>query len=281
MRACSRPRPPLRIVMVLFVAIVLVGCAAMDQLVQKPNASFSGMRIGQADLVKGTAIFHFNVSNPNPISIRTGRITYNLKLDQRHVVSGALDQGMTLAAQGTSRLNVPITLQYLDFFDSLSELWKAKGADYALTGGFAVGPFTIPFQAHGRFDLPKMPKISLENVKIAKLTLSGARLNCRLKMDNSNAFQLALKRLDYHLVLGNRSFARASALPDGPIAANGTTTLDFGFDISFAQLGQSAYQLLLGANADYRMDGAMVFEAADGKVDTIPIKAAGRVPFLR
>ncbi len=263
------------------ITLLLSGCASLDQLIQKPTASFAGMHLSQADLMKGTAVFDFNVSNPNPIPIRVGRITYDLKLNDRNFVSGDLDQGMRLAANGTSRLSVPITMQYLDFFDSLSQMWKARGADYALTGGFAVGPFTVPFKARGKFDLPKMPKLSLENVKIDKLTLSDARLSFRLKMDNPNTFQLLLKRLDYHLKLGNTSFAKASALPNGPIAANSAATMNVGFDISFAQLGQSAYHMLLGADTNYRLEGALVFDEAGGKENRIPMKAAGRVPFLR
>ncbi len=253
----------------------------MDQLIQKPTVSFVNMHMRQADLTKGTAVFNFHISNPNPIPIRADRITYDLKFNNRNFISGALDQGMHLAAGSTSRLGVPVTLQYLDFFDSLSQLWNTGAADYTLTGGFAVGPFTIPFKAHGKFDLPKMPKISLVKVKIDQLSPSGARLRCRLKMDNSNAFQLAMKRLEYHLKLGNTSFAKASVLPDGPIAANDATTMNLGFDISFTQMGYPAYQLLLGNDAGYRLEGAMVFDATDGKENRVPMTAAGRVPFSR
>lgn len=269
------------LVVMVTVATLFMGCASLDQLIQKPTASFSEMRLSQADLLQSTAVFGFNVNNPNPIPIHARRITYNLKLNGRHFVSGELDQGLTLAAGATSRMQVPVTMRYLDFFDSLSRLWKTKSADYALNGGFTVGPFTIPFQAHGNFELPKMPKISLESVKIDQLTASGARLHCRLKMDNPNTFQLLLKRLDYKLKLGDTSFASASALPDGSIAANSVGTMNFGFNISFVKLGYSAYRLLLGSNADYRLDGAMVINAADGKENNIPIKATGRVPFLK
>ncbi len=263
------------------VAVLLTGCASLEGLLQKPTASFSSMNLRQADLLKSTAVFNFDVHNPNPVPILASRITYDLKLNGRHFISGDLDRGMTLAAGKTSRLQVPVTIQYLDLFDSLSQLWKTQGADYALTGGFAVGPFTIPFRAHGDFDLPKMPKMSLENVKIEQLSVSGARLRCRLKMDNPNAFALLLKRLDYQFSLGGISFSRASAISHGPIAANSAAMMNFGFDISFEQLGFSAYQLLRGADADYRLDGALVFDAANGKENKIPMRAAGRVPFSR
>lgn len=265
----------------LALTVLFAGCASLNQLIQKPTASFSGMNLVHADLLQSTAVFHFNVNNPNPIHIRANRIHYRLKLNGRNFASGELDHGMTLVAESTSRLQIPVTVRYLDLFESLSQLWTAKGADYALTGGFTVGPFTIPFQAQGAFDLPKMPKISLENVEVEKLSASGARLQCRLKMDNPNAFELLMKRLDVNLKLGDVSFGRARALPSGTIAGNSAATVNFGFNLSFTQLGYAAYQLLQGANADYQMDGALVFDAADGREHIIPLDAAGRVPFLR
>lgn len=256
-------------------------CATLDQMIQKPTAKFAGMNLQNADLLQSTAVFNFNVNNPNPINIRAGRVTYDLKLNGRNFVAGELDQGITLAAGSTSKLSVPVTMQYLDFYQSITQLWRAKGADYALTGGFNVGPFTIPFQAHGKFDLPKMPKFSLEAIQVDRFSLFGARLNCRLKMDNPNAFNLLFKRLDYDLKLGGTSFAKASALPQAPIEKNSNSVVNFGFDVSFAQLGRSAYQLLQGANADYKLDGGMIFDAPTGGERKIPFHLTGRVPFTR
>ncbi len=260
---------------------VLNSCATLEQMIKKPTATFSGMHLTNADLVQSTAVFNFNINNPNPINIRAGRITYDLKLNGRQFVNGRLEQGVTLAAGSTSVLQVPVTMAYLDFFESAAQLWRTKRADYALTGGFSVGPFVIPFQAHGTFDLPKMPKISLEAIQVQRLSLSGATLNARIKMDNPNAFDLLFKRLDYTLNLNGTSFGRASARPQGPVGKKSNSVVDFAFDVSFAQLGHSAYQLLQGAKADYTLDGGLIFDQPDHGERKVPFNLSGRVPFLR
>jgi LEA14-like dessication related protein len=259
----------------------LNGCATLEQMIQKPTATFSGMRLTDADLVQSTAVFIFNIHNPNPINIRAGRITYDLKLNGRKFVNGQLNQGITLAAGSTSPLQVPITLAYLDFFESISQLWQAKNADYALTGGFTVGPFVIPFQAHGILELPKMPKISLEAIEIRKFSLFGASLNGRIKMENPNAFDLLFKRMDYALNLGGTSFGRASALPHGPIGKKSNSVINFAFDVSFAQLGHSAYQLLQGAKADFALDGGLIFDQPNRGERKVPFNLSGQVPFRK
>lgn len=266
---------------ILSAALALKGCATLDQIIQKPTAQFSHMTITNADLMQANVVFNFNVANPNPINIRANRITYDLKLNGRNFVAGELAQGMTLAGGSTSKLSIPVTLQYLDFFESLAQMWKAKGADYTLTGGFSVGPFRIPYQARGAFDLPKMPKFSMETIQVENFSLSGARLNCQLKMDNPNAFDLLFKRFNYNLNLGGTSFAQASALTSGPIAGKSNSVVNFAFDVSFAQLGMSAYQLLVGDKSDFTLDGGMVLDSPTGGEHIMPFKLTGQVPFSR
>lgn len=262
-------------------AWALNGCATLDQIIQKPTATFSHMTVTNADLMQTNVVFNLNVANPNPINIRASGISYDLKLNGRHFVAGELDQAMMLAGGSTSKLSIPVTLKYLDFFESLTQMWKAKGADYALTGGFSVGPFRIPYQAQGSFDLPKLPRFSMETIQIENLSLNGARLNCRLKMDNPNAFDLLFKRLQYDLNLGGISFAQANALAKGPIAGKSNAVVNLGLDVSFAQLGMSAYQLLTGDKGDFTLDGGMVLDAPAGGEHVVPFKLAGNVPFSR
>jgi LEA14-like dessication related protein len=259
---------------------ILTGCATLEQMIQKPTATFSGMQITGADLFKSTAVFSFDIHNPNPINIRAGRITYDLSLNGRDFVKGQLDQGLTLTAGGTSRMQVPVTMAYLDFFDSMAQLWNTRRADYNLTGGVAVGPVVIPFRAQGVFDLPKMPKISLEAIEVQKLSLSGATLQCQVQMTNPNSFDLLFKKLDYALQLGGASLGRASALSAGPIGKNGKSTLAIVLDVSFAQLGRSVFQLLQGAKADYKLDGGLIFDNVDNGESQVPFSLSGRAPLL-
>lgn len=265
----------------LLLLLALSGCATLDQVVKKPTATFSGVKLTHADLLEGTAIFNFDVYNPNPIGIPASRITYDLKLNGKHFTRGELDRGVSLPANTTSPMAIPVTIRYLDFFESLTQLWRTQQAAYDLRGGFTVGPFTIPFDAQGRFELPRLPKISLESIRIERLSLLGATLDCTVKMDNPNNFNLMLKRLDYGLKLDDTTFAQASALPKGPIQGNDRSLMNLALDVSFSQLGRSAYQLLMGNSAAYALDGGLVFDAPGGGEHTVPFNLTGRVPFKR
>jgi LEA14-like dessication related protein len=261
-------------------ATVLSGCATLGQFMQKPSMTFKQMTIGAADLVQATAVFTFDITNPNPIGLRIDRITYDLKLNGRNFVNGQLDQGVMLRAGGTSALQVPVTMPYLDFFKTADQLWRTRQADYALTGEIQLGLFKIPFQAHGRLDLPRMPKISLESIRIREFSLLGATLDGRLQIENPNAFDIMFKRLDYNLNLNGTSFARTSAVPAGPVGPHGRSIIDLVFEVSFARLGLSAYQLLQGAQAGFSLDGGVVFERPAGTEHNAPFALSGVVPLI-
>lgn len=266
--------------LVLFLA-TWTGCATLEQIIQKPTATFKGFQLTDPSLMQGTAVFDFDVTNPNPIGISAHRIHYDLQLNGQNFVSGQLNKGLSLPASGTGRMRIPVTIQYLDFFKSVDQLLQNKSTDYLLKGGFSVGPFTIPFQAKGSFSLPQMPKISLDSIQIKNYSLSGASLSCKLNLDNPNAFNLLFKRLDYNLKLGGTQFAKASALPSGPIAGNGQSLINLGMDVSFAQLGLTAYRLLQKSKTDYSLNGGIVFDTPAGGERLVPFNLSGQVPFFR
>ena len=261
-------------------AAVICSCATLGHFLHKPTVTFKRMTITAADLVQATAVFEFNISNPNAIGLHIDRITYNLQLNGRDFVNGRLDQGVMLSAGGSSTLQIPVTMAYLDFFKSTDQLWRTRQADYALTGEIAAGLFKIPYQAHGRLDLPRTPKISLERIRIREFSLLGATLDSRLQIENPNAFDIPFKRLDYHLKLNGTSFAQASAAPTAPIARHGRSSIDLIFTVSFARLGLSAYQLMQGAQAGFSLEGGLVFEQPQGGEGKAPFALSGTVPLI-
>lgn len=258
--------------------LILAGCATLNQIVQTPQVSFDGLKVKDASLTDGTFDFNFIVQNPNPIGIHASRITYTLKLNGLNFVSGKLDHGLSLPSNGAGLMTIPVHIQYLEVFDSMMEMVRRKTAAYDVSGSLHVGPITVPFQARGTFDLPQMPKISLESIRIEQFSLLGARLRCRVNLDNPNAFTLLIKNMDYSLKLGGTSFAQASAVPGKPIGANSDSAMDLVFNVSFAQLGRTAYQLLQGNSTQYTLDGKLVMDKSD---KLLPFSLGGKVPLIK
>jgi len=260
---------------------LLISCASLNQFIQTPTVTFDHIDVTKASLLGSTLTFGFKVGNPNPIKLHTRRINYDLKLNGLNFIRGQLDQGLSLPADGVAHLGIPVHINYLDFYKSISQLIGARSAAYELNGSFQVGPLTIPFRTTGTFDLPQAPKFTLETINISQLSWSGAKLICRLRLANPNGFDLLFKHFQYNLQLGQTNFAQATAQPRGPIRKNSAALLDLALDVSFAQIGRSAYQLLSGSKADYHMAGRLVFDDGPQGDQSLPFDLSGRVPLSK
>ncbi len=269
----------------LFIAVIIwlllmSGCATLDQIVQKPIVRFDSVGIDNLSLVEGTFLFRFNVENPNPVGIRVSEIIYDLRLNDRNFVKSRLDQGLRLRGSGVSPMEIPVTINYLDLFDSVATFTKSDFIKYNLTGSIGVGPFRIPYRTQGKMDVPKLPKISVDKVKINAISFTGASLRFVLGLENQNAFDIGLDGIEYAIKLGDTSLARGTARPDAPLVKNSRTNLGVDMDINILQAGRSFKELISRPSAGCSIIGNMLYNTQRG-VKKVPFNFKGNVPLIR
>lgn len=260
--------------------LTLGACATIERLIQKPEITFDSLGTRDMSLLEGTVLFRFNVSNPNPVGVHLGDILYDLDISGEPLVSGQLSQGLDLAASGTSPLEIPVTVNYLDLFHSLAQLVNADPLDYRLSGSAAVGPFRIPYSSSGKLDIPKLPDITVENIKIDSFSLTGAKLKLILGLKNPNTFALKMDGLEYAAQLGDVKLAEGTANMNTALGANGRSMMDLDLNLNFLELGRSVGTLLSGASAPCRFTGNMLMKTPAG-MQKIPFQFDGDVPFLK
>jgi len=265
---------------VLSAVLMLGGCATIEQLVQKPQITFDSLGTRDMSLLEGTLLFRFNVNNPNPVGIHLDDILYDLDINGRRFISSRLNQGVRLAASGSSMMEIPVTVNYLDMFDSLAQFMRSDVLNYRLSGSAGVGPLRIPYRTSGNLDVPKIPDITVENIAIDSLSFSGATLRLSLGMANANAFAMKMDGLEYTARLGDVELAKGTARQIAPLAANGRSTMAVDVNLDFMKLGRSARTLLSGSSARCRLDGNMLVDTLKG-IEKVPFQFDGQVPFLR
>ena len=231
-------------------------------------------------MLQGTFLFRFTVANPNPIGLRLGDILYDLDINGHRFVSSRLDQGIQLAASGSSPLEIPITINYLDFFGSLAQLVGAETLDYQLSGSAAVGLLRIPYRSSGKLDVPKLPDISVDTIRIDSLSLSGAALRMTLGLKNPNAFGLKMDGLEYAARLGDLQLANGMTRNITPLAAKGRSLMDIAVNLDFLEMGRGAMTLLSGSSAPCNFSGNMLMDTPAG-TKKVPFQFDGKVPFIK
>ncbi len=270
----------LTVATLMAVVVMLGACASLEQLIQKPQIHFDSLGTRDMSLVDGTFLFRFNVANPNPVGVRLDDITYDLEINGERFVSSRLPQGVNLAASGTSPMEIPVTINYLDFFGSISRLIRSDDLAYRLSGSAGVGPLRIPYRTSGKLDVPRLPDISVERITVDSLSFSGASLKLALGMRNPNAFVLKMDGLEYAARMGGVEVGRGVARQLSPMAANGRSSMAIDLDLSFLELGRSAQALLSGAATRCQFSGNLLVDAMTG-TQRVPFSFDGNVPLIR
>ena len=263
------------------IVVALCSCATIQELVKKPDVTVEGMSLKDVSLFEGTMLFTFRVTNPNPIGVAVNNVAYDLKINGRDFVRSAVKQNMNVRAGGTSTVNLPVTVAYLDLFETVTEFMKSERASYDLSGSVGVGPFDIPFRTKGSLDIPRLPDISLKRVNVSSISLAGATVLFSLEMKNDNPFSVNLDGLDYGITLGGTEFVSGESRSVHSIGKKGRSLLEIPLDINFLKLGQSTYNLLRGSSSGYELTGEMVFELDRMGKKRFPFRRSGKVPLVR
>lgn len=261
--------------------LVLFGCAALQQLVQKPTVSFDKADLTAMSFTEGTILFRFNVLNPNPIGLTVRKATYSLKLNQKDFVQGVLEKGIVIQANGTAPLEFPLTIRYMEFVQSMQELFELDQVPYDLSGALSVGPFEIPYSTKGILPVPKLPDIALKQIKVSQLSLSGAKLLFTMRMTNRNAFSISPAGLVYKIGLSGVRFAEGEMARVQTVPENGESVFELPLNVSFLQLGKSAHALLGKSASAYEISGSVKLDLPSLGVQSFGFQKTGNVSILK
>lgn len=250
------------------------GCATLEtlqQFIQKPEVQFEGMSLESASLAEGNLLFKFKVTNPNPIGATIRNVAYDLRFNDKTFVKNVLNKSITLKANGSNMLELPVTVSYLDLFESVTAFIQSDKLVYDLSGSVGVGPFDIPYHTKGNLTVPTLPKVSLNKVEVSNLSFTKASMMFSLDVTNSNPFTVNLTGLDYNIKLGGKEFAQGIAGNISPITKHGKTTIEIPFNMNLLELGRSAYHLLTKSSSGYEVTGAMQFNLPKNRRKRIPV----------
>lgn len=255
------------------------GCATMQQLIDPPEAHFKGMHLQEISLFDATPVFTFELVNSNPMGLSIRNMTYNLKINDQKFVKGVTGQRLRLKAGGSETVELPVTFNFLDLYETLSDFKSAETARYDLSGTIGVGPFDIPYHAEGEFDIPELPEISVEGVRVEQVSSTGASMVFDLQLKNENSFSLTPKGLDYSVKLAGKEMVEGTVREIGRIADHGATRLQIPLKVDFLKLSRKVLSAIRGSAADYEISGRLNFDVAGRWGQSVPFKKAGVVNF--
>ncbi|QTA79160.1 WHy domain-containing protein [Desulfonema limicola] len=258
-------------------AITICGCAALQQLIDKPEVKFQGMSLKNISLFEAVPVFKFIIINPNPMGISVHQVTYNLTINDLKFIKGVSDQQTRIKAASSGILELPISFNYMDVFKSASEFIGSDKAEYNLSGSIGIGPFSIPYENKGEFEVPDLPALALKSVKISSLSLKGASIVFDLELENNKDFAIDLSTLDYSIKLDGKDFIKGIQTNISPVRQNSRLNLEIPLELNFFELGTSVYKVFKDSSADYELSGSMKFNIPKIGTRDFPFLKKGKV----
>lgn len=145
------------------VALVLAACAGLGGLadVVQPEVDVTDVKLLGTTLTGADLLFEFRVDNPNAVALVLDAIGYRLRLNNQPLLDGRRDQETTIAANGRSVVELPVTIRYEDLYRVIRSFEGRQKPDYALDADFRfdvpiLGSVTVPVSKRGEIPLDRL-----------------------------------------------------------------------------------------------------------------------------
>ncbi len=199
-----------------FITISSSGCKHLQNYLQsqKPKVKFKRLELKKISFEGLDVDFLFEISNPIPLGIKFSSLEYQLDVEGSTLFKGTQPKGIEIKAEGKSPLRLPFGITFRKLVNSLVQLFQQKeriSYRIALKLGFQLpigGEVIVPIQKEGTLPVPKLPSIRPIAVKLASLSMTGAKLEFKFSLKNPNDFPIQLRGLAYNFDISNFNIAK-------------------------------------------------------------------------
>jgi LEA14-like dessication related protein len=269
---------------ILAVALLLFACAGMEKLLQPPSVRIETVKLASLDFEKLGLDIVFQVNNPNAFGLSLSGFDYAFTIENKQLLSGRDTRGLALQAQKISEMHFPITVKFTDVYQLVSEKKDLDTLAYSFSGTIIpaglLAAFKIPFSTSGHLPNVRLPQLSLKNVKMQKLSLSGVDLKLLIGLKNPNIFGFNVGKLDYKLDLAGKPFASGITGKLIDVQAKSDGVIELPISINSLGVLSSLYSALSGQSIAASLQGTAELNTPHGAVP-LPFNTQSNLRILR
>ncbi|MFO0598350.1 MAG: LEA type 2 family protein [Myxococcaceae bacterium] len=256
----NRPHFMKRLFIVVAALLVLPGCALLEAFLRdasaaftQPTFTFRDARLTNYSLGGLDLDTVWDLGNPNDIGISLSSIDYALFIDEKQVVSGQPQNGLQIAARGSSELHFPANIKFVDvaqvvetFLTKDKAKWRAEGHLGVQT---PIGEVKLPIAKEDFFEVPKIPAIAFANPRVSGLSLSGATIEFPLTVTNKNTYALPIGNVTGTLSIAGSPVGTLSTGNLGSMQGQGAHQVTLPLTISFISAAGAVVNAIRGGTA--------------------------------
>jgi LEA14-like dessication related protein len=246
---------------VIFSAVLFTNCESLRSAFREPVVSLRSVELAKLSFTGIQLLCKVNVENPNAFDIPFPDTDWEFFVNTNSFVKGAVNTGQSIRARGTTVVEVPVSFEYLQVFNTFSSLIGADEANYkvALDVKFTfpiLGDMVFNFQHEGVFPLLKIPTISFAGIRVRNVSLTAIDFEINWEVENNNSFAMNVKDLSYSFAVNNSQWT-SGRVPGSPqIAAKGKTQIPIVFSINGLAMVRDITEIITrGTGAAYSCSG--------------------------
>jgi LEA14-like dessication related protein len=238
-KLCSK----MGLVMVVIAALSLTTCETLSSIFRDPILSLQSVEIAKIGITGADLLCKVKVENPNPIDIPFPEIGWEFFINTNSFVAGTVKSNQSLKSRKSTVIDVLVSFNYLEVFNTFKSLKGTKQADYKVTLAAKIplpimGDKVFNFEHSGTFPVLQMPKLSMPAMKFDKLDFTKAELLFEVNIENPNSFDIPSPKMAYEYLVNKNSFIHSSIDNAAPLAAGAITAVPIRFTVNYAELFQ-------------------------------------------
>lgn len=271
----------------ILVLMLFFGCAALQQLanIQEPKLDVENVRMTGLSFDAIDLAFDVKIQNPNALAVTLAGFDFDFQVNEASFLKGQQDKQLSLQSRGESKIEIPISLNFKDLYNTFQALKNQDSTGYKLMGGLSfnlpvLGATRIPISKTGKLPNVKLPSVSISTLMLNQITLSGAELELRVIVDNPNTFNFLMNKLNYDFVVNGKTWVKGLSQDPMRVREKGVSGLSIPISLNFLDMGMSLYQMITGSQKfNYELKGMIDLTSSLpllGQV-SLPIDRAGEL----
>lgn len=131
-----------RMALLLAAAVATTTLGACSSALQEPEVKLDGISVGSVGFEGGTLRVRLNVINPNSFGLQAEGLDYLIEVAEEGasaaawdtLSAGSFDERITVEADDSAFVEIPIRFRYRDLGSALSSLLATGSFDYRISG---------------------------------------------------------------------------------------------------------------------------------------------------
>jgi LEA14-like dessication related protein len=238
--------------------LLLLNCQSFDSVIREPKLSIKSVDIAGISLSGMDLVVRVDVENPNVFSIPLPAIDWDLFINTAPFIKGSLKENQTIKQRQTVTIDFAVSVTYDGLYRSFKSLVETKEAAYEIALGVT---FPIPFIADkvyhlnfsGAIPLPQLPKLSLGDVQVAKMDLTGIEMVCGIGVENPNRFPIPSPVINWDYGINGVPVVRGNVGAAGEIAAGASGVASVSLSVKYADIISAAASLRNAGEGSLRL----------------------------